>query len=900
MDAGEREVWRQADRALDILLDLPPSERAAQLQVMALAPALLARVQRLLAAHEQAAGPLDHALPPALTSAAHEPQALAGRRLGRWQLQQELGRGGMAVVYRAQALEGATGQVAAVKVLTLGALASVGRERFLREQQALLRLRHPYIVPLYDAGIAEDGTPWLAMALVEGERIDHWCAQRALDIEARVHLALQVGEALSYAHRNLVIHRDIKPSNVLVDDDGHVRLLDFGIARLSDEVAAEATATHLRALTPEYAAPEQFIGAPPSTAMDVYGLGALLYRLLAGRAPRASGQPDAGTQILAPSRAARQDTARPQGERRQFASVLRGDLDAIVLKALADEPERRYASVEALCDDLRRWQSRRPIRARAPSVGYRLRKFIARNRIPVAVGAVLALTLTAGVAGTLWQAHQAQQQTTLAQAAQRRSEQALARSNAIRDFLFELFRNTAPGKPREQLPTTRELLSEAVRQVPERFKGDAQTQAEFLSAIGEVYYQRDLPEHLALRRRVLALRAPQRQAQPVAYATAQADVAYSLAATDQAQSLQLFAQAIAQLQRLAPGSKELAYAYRQRATLQMQRQDGAARLRDSESAWKILAKRTDVNARERFFVVAGLAAGHHQAGHYAQALPYYDQAITLGRSAFGAAHAYPATNLLNRSGALSHLGRFDEAEAGLRASLADYQRIFDKPRDYMLANWRELELLYYRQGRFEQALQARDAWDRLLREADPDNRLEQAKSQVWRARDLIHLRRAEEAAVLLQVAMPVLQASGRQERNRLMASSAGLRLACDRPVSTLPREAIEQASSLARAMQGDNRAFAAEAQALAGLCALRSGDPSQALVHLDQAAALDAELPAGDIAEVAEHLLWRGEALAANGDPAAARTVWDGALRRMLAAGLEEHPLTDALRRAGR
>jgi tetratricopeptide (TPR) repeat protein len=332
----------------------------------------------------------------------------------------------------------------------------------------------------------------------------------------------------------------------------------------------------------------------------------------------------------------------------------------------------------------------------------------------------------------------------------------------------------------------------------------------------------------------------------------------------------------------------------------MYRGDGEARLRDSESAWKILAKRTDVNERERFFVVASIAAGHHQAGHYAQALPYYDQAIVLGRSAFGAAHVYPATNLLNRSGALSHLGRFDEAETGLRASLADYRRIFDKPRDYMLANWRELELLYYRQGRFELALQARDAWDRLLREAEPGNRLEQAKSQVWRARDLVRLGRADEAAALLHAAMPILETSERQERNRLMAHSASMRLACDRPIPTVPARTLEQASLHARAMTGDSRVFAAEARALAGLCALRSGHPSQALVHLDQAAALAAALPAGDIAEVAEHQLWRGEALAANGEPAAARRAWDEALRSMLAADLEGHPLTATLRRAGR
>src|SRR5690606_14955684 len=219
----------------------------------------------------------------------------------------------------------------------LAPLPDVGRAQFLREPQILLRLRHPCIAPLHDAGIAEDGTPWLAMALVEGARIDDWCAARTLDAHARVRLVLQVCEAVAHAHRSLVIHRDIKPSNVLVDQDGRVRLLDFGIARLG-EAGDERTATALRALTPEYAAPEQFTGAPATTAMDVYGIGALLYRLLAGVGPRPDGARAGATTGLAPSRAVAGNPALSQALQRRLARVLRGDLDAIVMKALATSP----------------------------------------------------------------------------------------------------------------------------------------------------------------------------------------------------------------------------------------------------------------------------------------------------------------------------------------------------------------------------------------------------------------------------------------------------------------------------------------------------------------------------------------------------------------------------------
>lgn len=466
MDAAEREAWRRADRILDALLDLPAHERVDALDRLAPDSALRARVRRLLAAHETGRGPLDQT-PAIAHDALRATDALAGRRLGRWVLERELGRGGMSVVYRAQACEGATGQLAAVKVLTLGALAHGGHERFLREQQALLRLRHPYIAALYDAGVAEDGTAWLAMALVEGERIDAWCEAHARDLETRVRLVRQVCEALSYAHRNLVIHRDIKPSNVLVDGDGHVRLLDFGIARLVDHGEHEATATALRALTPEYAAPEQFDGAPPGTAMDVYGVGALLYRLLTGSAPR-SGPLRGDEAIAAPSRAAARSAAAVA-----WTPRLRGDLDTVVLKALAAVPDARYASVEALSDDLARWLDRRPVRAHPPSFGYRLRKYVSRHRLAIAAATLTLCALLGGIAGTLWQARIARQEAARARAAaaelaqeRDRAKSEARRAEAVRDFLGEIFYSAEPTSARG-IPDAMDLLDAGSRRARE-------------------------------------------------------------------------------------------------------------------------------------------------------------------------------------------------------------------------------------------------------------------------------------------------------------------------------------------------------------------------------------------------------------------------------------------------
>lgn len=436
----EPSEWLLADGIFGDLLELPPTARRAALEAMDVAAPVRARVERMLDALQQDGdGILDQ---PERLAALLQVDALAGRRLGRWRLGSEIGRGGMSVVYRAESTEGPAGQAAAVKVLTLGTLADSGSRQFLREQDSLLRLRHPYIAPLFDAGVADDGTPWMAMALVDGTRIDAWCDGHGLDARGRVHLSLQVCEAVAHAHRNLVIHRDIKPSNVLVDDDGRVRLLDFGIARALD-TDGEATTTALRALTPGYAAPEQAEGAPPATTMDVYGIGALLYRLLAGSPPPSGGD-----------------------------GHLRGDLGAVVGKALAADPERRYSNVEALSNDLGNWLAGRPVAARPPSFGYRARKFAVRNRLLLAVAAVAVLLLAGGIASTVHQMQRARDEATRALAAQARAEAAREEADAHRKYMSRVFAVLVPSREGDREldrgKIVEQLAADAREQFPDR------------------------------------------------------------------------------------------------------------------------------------------------------------------------------------------------------------------------------------------------------------------------------------------------------------------------------------------------------------------------------------------------------------------------------------------------
>lgn len=471
------EQWREAKRIFDRLVSLPAERRRARLDRLQIAPEIRGLVLSLMAAAGRDGGLLEYPL-----MGEPETGGLVGRRLGPWVLEAELGRGGSAVVYRARADRDGTNRVAAVKLFTLGGLARVGFERFYQEQRILARLNHPHIAALFDVGRAEDGTPWLAMALVEGGSVDSWCKAQELMPGAIVQLFLDVCDAVAYAHRNLVIHRDIKPSNVLVDEHGHVRLLDFGIARLLDECDA-ATETQARMLTPQYAAPEQFTGAVPSTAMDVFGLGALLYRLLCGRPPR-QGDADVTEPPTAPSRIVDDgDTAPSAAARRE----LRGDLDRIVLKALATRPEDRYAGAADLAADLRRWLIGEPVSATSPSFGYRARKFVARHRLGVMSTAALILSLLGGVVVSTWQAHRAQQEA--------------ARAQAVRRFVTAMLSDAAPGAQGGAITDVRQALARGA----EKARTDelsTEIRAELLWLIG--YLQTEYGQFADARRQLEA------------------------------------------------------------------------------------------------------------------------------------------------------------------------------------------------------------------------------------------------------------------------------------------------------------------------------------------------------------------------------------------------------------
>ncbi|RVT48091.1 serine/threonine-protein kinase [Rubrivivax albus] len=396
--------WAAVRALFDAVAELPPAEREARLADPALDAAVVAEVRSLLA----------HGGETSFLAEPAEPTPEPGREgevLGAWRIVAPLGSGGMGQVWLAERADGAYSGEAAVKVLKRGMDTEAVLARFAQEQQALARLSHPHIARLLDAGRTADGLPYFVMERVHGQPIDQACD--GLTLEARLALFLQLADAVAHAHRHLLVHRDLKPANVLVDNDGQVKLLDFGIAKALQEDAAEATHTGQRAFTPHYASPEQVRGEPVSTATDLYSLGVLLYVMLTGQRPYGR---TAGSALEAARAVLEEEPTRPSslspGPQMAAGWVatrrrLQGDLDNILLKTLEKPVERRYPSVEALSADVRAFLAGYPVSARPAGWGYRAGKFVRRNRAATGAAAFAALALVVGAGLALWQAQQA-------------------------------------------------------------------------------------------------------------------------------------------------------------------------------------------------------------------------------------------------------------------------------------------------------------------------------------------------------------------------------------------------------------------------------------------------------------------------------------------------------------
>ena len=693
-------TWRRISEYLDHAFELSPAARESWLaELRKTEPLIASTLRKLLAEHEglEAQGFLEqpalglYDVPPA-------PASMTGKRAGAYTIERLLGHGGMGEVWLASRSDGRFEGQCAIKLLDNSVAPTRLSERFRREGRLLARLAHPNIARLIDAGMTEDNRQYLALEYVAGEPIDRYCESRALSVEARVRLFLGVVVAVSHAHANLVIHRDLKPSNVLVTGEGVVKLLDFGIAKLlQSEHSGDDSVTRLEesALTPEYAAPEQLLGEMPSTVTDIYQLGILLYVLLTGRHPlRISGSRAERVKAALDGRmpAASQVAVGPV--RRQ----LRGDLDAILAMALRRDPQERYATSEALRDDLSRYLNREPVRARRGTALYHTRRFVQRHRLVVlASGIALAGLCTAVV---------------LTAAARDRALALAIRTAAVTDFLDTMITEAAAS---DKPVTVNDMLMRSERLALADKSGNSESRAavllklashhdgngehdkalqlidQALAILGESG-DPDLRSELRCGRAVVTMQiespeGPLRAiaheldhpaADPLVVATCLSNRAEMARYLHDAEGMLTFATAsLARLRSTPLASKQLEAAY----------------LETVASAYRMSGRHKEANEyfeqSLRLFTELGRERGpravtvrnnwaimSESAGSPQRALELYDENLSI--AAETQQGAFSPALLVNRARALELIGRFSEARAVYESGLRATEQIADR------------------------------------------------------------------------------------------------------------------------------------------------------------------------------------------------------------------------------
>lgn len=687
MAQRHRDTWHSVSAHLDAALDLPPADRAQWLASLRdenapLADTIAAWLQDLDAAN--ADGFL------ADTDSASAPSALPGLVVGAYRLIEPIGHGGMGSVWLAERNDRRFEGQAAVKLLNVGLVGQAAEARILREGTILAQLAHPHLAHLIDAGVSSSGQPYLVLEHVKGEHIDRYCDARRLSVRDRVRLFLDVLAPVAHAHANLVVHRDLKPSNVLVTADGHVKLLDFGIAKLLHDESASSDATLLTregasALTPAFAAPEQVTGEPITTATDVYALGVLLYVLLTGRHPaleegaspatllktiverdpprasQAAVDPSAHAGLGPDERAAARGVTPAK-----LRQLLAGDLDTILSTALKKAPTERYATVTALADDLRRFLADEPIGARADSLGYRLAKLVRRNRSAAAFAALALAALLAGLAGTITQARRATRQAEVATAQRDFARRQLSRAEAINDLNAFLIADAAPLGASF---TARDLLARAERILDRQQSDGDDVRVEMGVAIGRLY---GTLGETAKANSILA--AAYEASRPLADPVVRAKAACALGGAvvrlgEVVRARDLVQEGLAELPADSQYALAMAFCHLCGVGVQNWSGDGEAAIAHVRSAQRLARESGASSALLELRMAMDLAESLRNAGRNSEAdgafSDAYDRMVTLGREDTERA----GTLLNNWALVVSALGRPRDAEAMFRRAV---------------------------------------------------------------------------------------------------------------------------------------------------------------------------------------------------------------------------------------
>ncbi len=630
------ETWRKAFALFEHISALDPAERARELALLATSsPPLYSQVLTLLGASR----PSDAtAIPGGRRATDVQPTSdapAAHVRFGPYRLEKQIGIGGMGEVWLARRSDGRFDGLVAMKVLHAHIAQSSARERFMREGKILGQLSHPNIARLLDAGSTPLGVSYLVLEYVEeGVPIDQWCDEHKLDIAARLRLFLPICAAVSHAHAHLVIHRDLKPPNILVTSGGEIKLLDFGIAKLleNEESAGETELTRIggRAMTLDFAAPEQILGLPVTTATDVYSLGVLLYLLLCGNLPHERHQrnPHELEKALLDSRPPTLSRALSNAEEvtliaerrattpHKLKRALAGDLDTIVHKTLRLEPDRRYKSVEQLADDINRFLTARPVTAVRDTWAYRSRKFLSRHAVGAAIASVAGVLL----AGFVLAMYLQMQRTDLER----------ARAERVSSFLVELFEQSDPYKTRSNQVTARELLDKGAARIADQLGEHPETLAALTGTMGQIYNRLGVPD------RAIPLLQQARKAHEARHGASNAEAA-----------------AI---------TNELGVAF-----LDVGRLDEA-----KQELERALATRTKVFGAESSEVaetLVNLGTVAFEAGDHTAAEKHFRDSLALHWKLKQSSSTQAANAMLELANLLSHLGRYQESIGLLRRAL---------------------------------------------------------------------------------------------------------------------------------------------------------------------------------------------------------------------------------------
>jgi serine/threonine-protein kinase len=657
------------------VLDVRAAERDAWIDAHATSPDEGRALRRLLAA-DDGSGFLDtpaseHAARFAAAEVAAE--GLIGQHIGAFRLVRTLGRGGMAAVFLGERVGVDFKQQVAIKLLRRGLYSEFEQRLFQRERQVLASLDHPNIARLIDGGVTDAGIPYLVMEHVDGVPITQFADDGALDVRARLALFLAVCRTVEAAHRSLIVHRDIKPSNILIEADGTVKLLDFGIAKLLDEDDAGAT---VGVYTPEYAAPEQISGGAITTATDVYGLAVLLHELLLGLRPQ--GNPTRRPSSRSGEAAAPADRAARAFEPAQLRKQLRGDLDNILLKALDPEPGRRYASAGALADDIERHLEHRPVAAHPPSRMYRTLKFIQRHRGGVALTCLFVLGVVAALGAALWQARVARHEAE--------------RANTVRDFVQSIFDPVRDGVAEGKLPSIRDLVATGA----DRLATDARLEpAEridltlMFSHLTDDIGDRSRARDLAAAASRLAKQSLDRL-DPLAIQVLEQRGSLAIHSGDYAAGELDLREARQRLQAVHVGGMPLVSVLDDLAVIEMDRDHAAAALDLEQQALDERVRTFGADARESAGGYNNLGYGLEGAGRFDEAAAAYQHAYEIDLK-YRQADSYDVlTGLSNWGWTLVRAGHLQHAADLLVRAQADLDKIGGKPRFINMLNAQKL------------------------------------------------------------------------------------------------------------------------------------------------------------------------------------------------------------------